>query len=175
MMARRSTLIIAVALAGISTVRADEKLRDLSRYQSIIDRSPFGAVAGAAQEVTQASFAARYGFVGLASDKDGKIVAAVEDKEINPRRTYFLTEGDTFNSIKVVQINWDPSRRDPSRLMLQSGLETATLVYEPRAGGGGSPGPSPGAPPNVVPPIGGPVPPPGARRTPFLRRVIENE
>lgn len=169
----RVRVMIAVALAGLSTARADEKLRDFSRYQAIIDRSPFGAAAGGPTEVVQGSFAARYSFVGLASDKDGKIVAAVEDKEINPRRTYFVSEGDTFNGIKVVRINWDPARRDPSRLMLQSGLETATLVFEPRSGGSGA---APTPPPGIAPPTGGPpIPPPGARRTPFLRRVIENE
>ena len=169
MTTRRFLLLSALAVAGHANARAAEVLKDFSRYQPIIDRAPFGAVAGAQQEAPQASFATRYGFVGLASDRDGKIVAAVEDKEMNPRRTYFVTQGDTFNSVKVVQINWDPARRDPSRLMLQAGLETATLVFEPRAGG------APGAPPTAMPPGGQPPTPPGARRVPFLRRVIENE
>jgi hypothetical protein len=101
----------------------------------------------------------------LVSEADARLVAIIEDREVNPRRSYFMAEGDTFNGIKVAHIE-----RDPSRLVLQQGFETATLAYEPRAGGGSSAPPP--APPSSIRP---PSTPPGARRTPFLRRIIENE
>jgi hypothetical protein len=158
-----------LAVATIAAHAADgvtpEDTRDFSRYQSIIDRSPFGAAASASSAVAQPSFAARYGFVGLVSEADARLVAIIEDREVNPRRSYFMAEGDTFNGIKVAHIE-----RDPSRLVLQQGFETATLAYEPRAGGGSSAPPP--APPSSIRP---PSTPPGARRTPFLRRIIENE
>ena len=130
---------------------------DFGRYQVILDRAPFGASAGAAEAEVQPNFAARYAFIGLVKTKEaGPLLAMIQDKERN--RNYFLAEGDAIpnESVKVLHIE-----RTPSKLVLQQGLETATLAYLPA----GSAAPM-AAPPQ---PTGPAAPMVGRRRIPFIR------
>jgi hypothetical protein len=131
---------------------------DFGRYQVIVDRAPFGANAGAPEAEAQPNFAARYGFIGLVKTQGaGPLLAMVQDKERN--KNYFLAEGETIpnESVKVLHIE-----RSPSKLVLQQGLETATLAYLPT----GSAPPMTTAPPQ---PPGPAAPPVGRRRIPFMR------
>lgn len=149
------TLAACVLFAG-ATVWAVEH-PDFSRYQVILDRAPFGATTGGADAQVQPNFATRFAFVGLVKTQgSGPLMAMVQDKEAN--RTHFLVEGAMITNagVQVVRIE-----RDPSKVVLQQGLETATLAYTP--GGGGSPT-------TMAPQPSGPTAPTmGRRRIPFMR------
>jgi hypothetical protein len=149
-----------------SAVGAVNETHDLGRYQAIIDRAPFCAVAASTAAAAQPNFANRYIFVGVVSTtEDNRPLAIIQDKERN-NRIYFKAEGETIDSVKVMRIE-----QSPAKLVLQQGLEVATLSYQGSAGG---PSPTPTAgmahpTPGTLAP-GMPAQPPGApRRIPFRR------
>jgi hypothetical protein len=135
-----------------------------TRYQAIIDRAPFGTV-GAIGAVAPPGFAARFAFVGVVTTVDtNRALAMIQDRQSN--RTHFKAEGEDVDGIKVLRIE-----RKPAKLVMQQGLEQATLTYEQR--------PSAPAPPNggvAWQPGGVPMPnapsaslPASPRRIPFRR------
>ena len=72
----------------------------------------------------------RYAFVGMVSTTENNHpLAIIQDKEQN-NRIYFKAEGDMIDTIKVVKIG-----QSPPKLVLQQGLEVATLSYQARGGG----------------------------------------
>ncbi|MEI6085654.1 MAG: hypothetical protein WCS70_15325 [Verrucomicrobiota bacterium] len=140
---------------------------DFSRYQIVIDRSPFGPVTGPGPTEAAPGFSQRYQFVALVNSNGGQGVlqAIIFDKEAN--RSYFRAQGDSLdNNVKVERIDLEPPK-----LVLKSGLETAQLTFQARAAG---PAPvaiaRPGMPPQAE---AQPVPLPGQpnviRRIPFRR------
>jgi hypothetical protein len=163
----RNTVIIcalATTLFGL-TVRGDETSHDFSRYQIIVDRSPFGPMSGMAPEVAQPSFSARYTFVGTAKLDDAQpLMAIILDKEGS--RTYFKSEGETIGDATIVKI--EKMDKGPVKLTLKQGLEVATLTMETKASVGAAP-PPPGAQPPAVPGQTLAPPGPGVRRIPFRR------
>jgi hypothetical protein len=158
---------LAVSLFGL-TVLGAETPHDFSRYQVIVDRSPFGPMSGVGPEVAQPPFSARYTFVGTAKlDETQPLMAIILDKEGS--RTYFKSEGETIGDATVFKI--DKEDKGPVKLVLKQGLEVATLVMETKASVGAAP-PAPSAQPQPFIPgqSAAPVPPqPGVRRIPFRR------
>jgi len=137
---------------------------DFARYQPIIERSPFGTV-GPIGAAAPAGFAARFAFVGVVTTVDtNQVLAMIQDKQTN--RTYFKAVGEMIDSVKVLQIH-----ERPAKLVLQQGVEQATLAYEARAATPPPPGAGPGGAvqqplPNGQPPMPLPSVP---RRIPFRR------
>ena len=154
-------LAAATAVAAGARGRAAEQ-QDFSRYQIIIDRTPFGTTGGNPAPDAQPSFSTKFAFVGLVKTESNQaLLAIIQDKEKN--RPYFVGEGETIpnDNVKLVRIE-----RSPSKIVLQQGLETATLVYQ--AHGTAAPvtpvntgAPQPGQPSAPVP---------GRRRIPFMRQ-----
>lgn len=101
---------------------------DFSRYQPIIDRSPFGPVLASGVAEAAPGFAKRYQFVALVNSNsgDGMLQAIIFDREAN--RSYFRAQGETLDrAVKVERIDVDPPK-----LVLKSGLETAQLSFRAR-------------------------------------------
>ena len=141
---------IAVVLAA-PAIGATDEVHDFSRYKVITDRAPFCTATGAAA-AAQPSFAARYVFVGVVSTtEDNRPLAIIEDKERN-NRIYFKAEGETIDSTKVVKVE-----QSPAKLVLQQGLEVATLLYQARGGN--------------LPPAAAPAPGTFTRAQPVQRRI----
>ena len=143
---------------------ATDPAHDFTKYQVILDRAPFGAMT-AGVDTPAPGFSTRYTFVGTFQEAiDRPLMAIIVDKEGN--RVYFKGEGDTMGQVSVVKI--ERPDKGPSKLILKQGLETATLMLEPKAGST----PMPGAPAPAGQP-GQPQPPvpvqPGIRRIPFHR------
>ena len=161
-----STLLMAVSVAPSNSVspRAADA-HDFSRYQIILDRSPFSPPAGSV-DIPQPNFAARFTFIGTAKTNETEpVMAIIQDKEAN-NRIYFKTEGESIGGVTVVRIGQSPG----AKLLLKQGLETATLTLETKASVGAAPAP-PSAPGGAPLPGQPPVPSaqPGARRIPFRR------
>jgi hypothetical protein len=152
-------VLVATTLLSSGAVLAEDT-HDFKRYKIIIDRSPFGPIAGSpAATAAQPSFATRYALVGMVDSNlsEGPVQAIIEDK--GGHRTYFKAEGEMIDDVKVMRIDADP----PQKILLQRGLETGTLTY-PERGGAGAP------PPAVTPQPGpGPMAAPVPRRIPFQR------
>jgi hypothetical protein len=162
-----STLLMAVAVApGGGVSKPSTNAHDFSRYQIILDRSPFSPKEGAA-DAPQPPFASRFSFIGTAqTNEEARVMAILQDKEAN-NRIYFKTEGETIGAVTVVSISQSPG----AKVVLKQGLETATLSLETKAtvGAPGSSAPAPAA--NPLLPGGQPMPgmPSPVRRIPFRR------
>jgi len=172
-MSRHSARDIAILCALAATlvgaaVHAADALHDFSRYQIIIDRLPFGAMAGTGPETPQPPFSAHYTFVGTVKEDETKpLLAIIFDKEGS--QTYFKAEGDTIGDTSVVKI--EKADKGSVKLVLKQGLEVATLFLETKTGVGAAP-PGPGTQPQPVVPGISPTPgtaQPGVRRIPFRR------
>ena len=159
-----STLLMAVAVApGGAGAKASTNAHDFSRYQIILDRSPFSPPAGSA-EVPLPGFATRFTFVGLTkTNEEAPLTAVIQDKEAN-NRIYFKTEGETMGVVTIVSISPSPG----AKVVLKQGLETATLTMETKATvGAAPPAPNPAVNPQLPgQPTGMPA---GVRRIPFRR------
>ena len=144
------TLLMAVAVApGGGTSKTSTNAHDFSRYQIILDRSPFCPPADAIN-APQAPFASRFSFIGTAKTNDNDpVTAIIQDKEAN-NRIYFKTEGDTIGAVTIVSISQSPG----AKVVLKQGLETATLTLETKATVG-APTPAPAAAPAVNPGLPG--------------------
>lgn len=154
---------ISLALLLFAAVPAwAAETSEFARYQPIIDRSPFGTV-GAVGPAAPPGFAARFAFVGIVTTLDTNgALAMIQDKQSN--RTYFKAEGETIETVKVLRIG-----QKPAKLVLQQGLEQATLAYEAPVAAPAVPGAAVqpgGAPPPNMPPMPMPAAP---RRIPFRR------
>jgi hypothetical protein len=170
-MSRRPAKHMAILCALVASltklaVGATDTSHDFSRYQIIVDRLPFGAMAGTGAEVAQPPFSARFTFVGTAQlDEKQPLLAIIQDKEGN--RTHFKAEGETIGDITVVKI--EKADKAQVKLVLKQGLEVATLLMETKASVGATP-PAAGAQPQPFVPGQPPGPvPPGVRRIPFRR------
>lgn len=155
-------ILVSLWLATVATHGAAPA--EFTRYQAIIDRSPFGAV-GAMGVVAPPGFATRFAFVGVVTALDtNRTLAMIQDKQSN--RTYFRAEGESVEGIKVVRIE-----RRPAKLVMQQGLEQATLAYEQRPAAAATSNPAVAGQPSGAPlPIGPGTPLPAApRRIPFRR------
>ncbi len=161
-----STLLMAVAVApGAGVTKPSTNAHDFSRYQIILDRSPFSPPAGSV-DTPQPPFASRFSFIGTAkTNEEARVMAILQDKEAN-NRIYFKTEGETIGAVTIVSISQSPG----AKIVLKQGLETATLSLETKANVG-APGPS--APAPAVNPMLPGLPSPGGpspvRRIPFRR------
>ncbi|HUK82138.1 MAG TPA: hypothetical protein VLZ12_05840 [Verrucomicrobiae bacterium] len=153
--------VVAAVVASVSDVCARETY-EFSRYQVILDRSPFGPVTATEAQGAVPGFAAQLLLVGFVYSNSVLPQAIIEDKQGS--RTYFRAEGELVNDAKVVTI--DLMAR---KVVVQRGLEKATLTVEQRPNKpmpGGAPAQA--QPPGV--PAGAPfTPSPGVRRIPFRR------
>ena len=157
--------VLAGSLVG-SAVHATDALHDFSRYQVIVDRAPFGAMAVGA-DVPQPSFSAHYTFVGTEKVDEKPLTAIIFDKDGS--QTFFKAEGETMGETSVVKI--EKTDKGQVKLVLKQGLEVATLMLETKTGVGAPP-PAPGAQPQPAIPGVSPMPAPvqpGVRRIPFRR------
>ena len=148
--------------------RATDGTRDFARYQVILDRAPFGAMAGAAVDVQQPSFSTRFTFIGTAKEGDKPLMAIVMDKEGN--RVRFVAAGDKIGAVTVVKI--EKVDKAPAKLVLKQDLEVATLLMDSKAAGSGASPAMEVSPPQPMQPGQPPMPgaaQPGARRIPFAR------
>lgn len=163
----RSIIITTLLVTGVTLLSARTSVaaadsHNFSRYQIILDRSPFAPPAGSV-EVQQPNFAARYSFIGTVKpDETNPLMAVIQDKEA-ANRIYFKEEGQTIGAVTVVSIGQSPG----AKLVIKQGLETATLTLETKAsvGPAAPPAPIPGA--SSQPPL--PLGQPGVRRIPFRR------
>ena len=122
---------LAIPVAVVAT-----EVQEFARYQPILDRAPFGAVtaAGAGQEVPQPL--QKFQLVGLVNSngQEGPVQAIIFDKEGN--RSYFLSEGETIaGSVRLTKLEVGP----PVKATLQTGLETASLIFQQRPAGPAGP------------------------------------
>lgn len=151
-----SFVLIAGLLAGMASAETNE----VSRYQVIVDRAPFGQVTPAGAAVAQPGFSTRFQFVGLVYSNSIPL-AIINDAQGN--RPYFRFAGEMIDDVKVVRINTNK----PQQVVLQQGLVQATLGYEERKGGTASATPISPQPPHLFAPTEpGGAPP---RRIPFQR------
>jgi hypothetical protein len=135
------------------------EVHEFARYQVIIERAPFGSVSGR-DEARGPDFAQRYQFVGQVSTKDNQLLVIVHDKTTN--RSYFRAPGENIEDVKVVRLE----RGSPPRLVIQKGVEVATLVLQSRPSISGPASSAPGAAPVPMTPEAGTTP---GRRIPFRR------
>ena len=141
---------------------------DFARYQTIIDRSPFGQVQGAGGALAP-NWLAAWHYVGTAVSYSGNglVQAIIANKENN--HWYFRAESELLDGgITVVKIDLT---QNPPKLILKNGLETGTLTFPERAAVTAmAPAPSPASPAGLP---GMPPAPAGAsptvRRIPFRR------
>ena len=156
-------LLALVVLTGNAlAVTTGGDAGDFARYQSIVDRAPFGAIQGAPTDAAP-NWLARWQYVGntVSNSGNGPVQAILFDKESN--RSYFRAEGEAVDAnVTVVKI--DITQRPP-KVILKNGLETATLTFPERTAVAGVPGNQPPAQ-NPVP---GGAQPPTIRRIPFRR------
>jgi hypothetical protein len=148
-------LVLGGAAGAMLTHGATSANRDFSRYQPIVDRLPFGGANTPAGGVSQPGFATRFTLVGMVSSNypAGALQAILLDKSAQ-NKTYFRAEGETIDGVKIIKINDELPNRS---VVLQQGLETATLIYEARR----TTPPRLGAPlPGVLLPPGAPAPNP---------------
>lgn len=161
-MMHRLIRILPVLWAGCATAFAIET-SDFSRYQPVIDRTPFGAVQGSSTEQGP-KWTERWQYVGntVSNAGNGPLQAILYDKEAN--RSYFRAEGESLDAnVSIVTI--DVVQRPP-KVILKNGLETATISFPDR----GSVAMAPTTPVMVNPtqPAQGTTPP-TIRRIPFRR------
>jgi len=154
------------AMCGMAICAWAQEAKELSRYQVILERMPFGQVGTSSGAIKGPEFAQRFVFVGQVSGITNEVSAIIQD--LATKRTYFKSPGEMIEDVKVVRVD-----RVPPKLLLQKGLETASLLYLPRATVPPAPGVAP-SPPGVVPPTHPPVhgeQPSGImqRRMPFRR------
>jgi hypothetical protein len=151
----------AIALPALAT-----ETTDFSRYQTIVERAPFGAVQGVAQD-TKPNWLERYQYVGniVSNAGNGPVQAILFDKEAS--RSYFRAEGEMLDpDVSVVSI--DINQRPP-KIVLKKGLETGTLTFPERSTVASAPMPSQAAPPVPGMPGAAAAQPPTIRRIPFRR------
>jgi len=156
-----SALLMAVAVVpSAATSKTATNAHDFSRYQIILDRSPFSPPAGSA-DAPQPGFSTRFSFIGTAQmSTDAPVMAFIQDKQDN-NRIYCKTEGESMGAATVVAISQSPR----AKLVLKQGLETATLTLETKATVGPAPAmPNPEFERRPIPGV-----PPGVRRIPFRR------
>ena len=157
---------IGMGLVMLCCASFAEESPDFSRYQALIDRSPFGQVQGAGAELAP-NWIANYVFSGLTQSNagEGAVQAIITTKDNS--HWYFRSEGETIDvSIAVMKIDLNPKQ---PKLVLKNGLETGTLTFPERSTV--SQPVAPGVPPGIAPPQAG-VPsavPPTVRRIPFRR------
>ena len=158
--------ILGLAVAGwIAGAAAAADTPDLSRYQVIMDHTPFGNVTGGNLAESGPGWSSDLVFLGRVTLTNQQVQAVILKKSTN--HSVYKAEGETFDDIKVLRIESGP--RVP-RVVLQRGLEKATLDFQPAGpptavGAAPPPGPpgAPGQPPGM-PPM-----PPTARRLTFRR------
>jgi hypothetical protein len=162
-------LLIAIIMgmgAGIVALTAATESAPFSRYQIIIDQSPFGGNAGGPAGDAPSPLRDQYLLVGVVNEEGQPLQAVIQDRA-NVHRIHFRSEGETINNeVKVVKIE-----ANPAKIVLQKGLDTASLSLQPRTTAA-SPTPvaAPGAP--GAPTMSGAAAPgaPGEpRRIPFRR------
>jgi hypothetical protein len=159
-----ATLLAAVtATVDTGTIARTTDAHSFSRYQVIVDRSPFGTVAAAGTETPQPNFAVRFVFIGTAKLSEKQpLMAIIQDKEAN-NRTFFKSAGDSIGTVSIVRVEKSPT----AKLVLKQGLETATLVLETKtAPGKPIPSAATPAPAGQAPAMSSPSP---VRRVPFQR------
>jgi len=166
------TAVCALAMSvGGALALATDGTHDFARYQVILDKAPFGAMAGTAVDAPQPSFSTRYSWIGTAKEDDQPLMAIILDKEGAGNHVHFVAEGDKMGSVTVVKI--EKVEGTPGKLQLKQDLEVATLTMEAKPGSAAAP--PPGAPQGI--PIGQPPVPgaaqPGARRIPFARGLTK--
>ena len=153
---------LVIALVILSTAVADES-QDFGRYQIIIDRSPFGHVTASGMSGSTPGFAQRFQLVGIVTSTGLPTTpqAVLFDKEAN--RSWFKSEGEMIDgNIRVVKIQ--DSFTNKAKVMLQCGLETATLTFAEH----------PNMPVTTTPPTGQPPQPTSGsipERQPIIGRI----
>jgi hypothetical protein len=153
-----------VFIAGITVAT---ETTDFARYQSIIDRPPFGQVQSTPTDAPP-NWLANYVFCGVVSNSgNAKVQAIITTKDNN--RSVFRAEGETVDSDVTIQ-KIDLSQKS-TKLVLKKGLETGTLAFPERtAVAMAAPGaPLPPGVANPPPGAGGAAVPPTIRRIPFRR------
>ena len=155
----------AVAMIAVGAASAADTL-DFSRYQILIDRGLFGDISKPNQPGQQPPFAEKLALVAVLQSNDaaGPVQVIIEDKgshKTYPPRTEGETIGEGADAVKVVHI----VAEKPESVVVQSGIETATLTFSKTAAASapvpGMPGPMPGVAPMpgpAQPMPGGPEP-----------------
>jgi hypothetical protein len=164
-------LVIAGSLLVGFAGQATETTELPARYQSLIDRSPFGQVQ-AGDAALAPNWLATYVLTGIIQSNSGNgVVQAIISTKDNAH-WYFRTEGEIIEAgVTVFKI--DQSSRQ-TKVVLKNGLETGTLTFAERANVASAAPPAAAAaqPPGLnIPQIPGSTPAPatspGLRRIPF--------
>lgn len=159
--------MMAGGIMMLSLVLALESTGLPPRYQAIVERSPFGQVAGAGGPAAP-NWLASWQYVGnaVSNSGNGTVQAIISNKDNN--HWYFRSEGEVLEGgITIVKIDLT---QNPPKLVLKNGLETGTLTFPERSAVAAvAPAPTPQNPAGVP---GLPQPPGGSptiRRIPFRR------
>lgn len=121
--------ILLSLLAGAGLAQAATEVTPWEHYQAIVERAPFGTVAGATDSGPLPNFATRYVFAGMvpSETQEGGLLAVIFDTEKS--RSELVAPGQTFGDVKLVRLDVDGEN---SKIVLQRGLEPATLRLKPR-------------------------------------------
>jgi hypothetical protein len=118
----RLKMILSILFAGSSAFAA----YDLSRYEAIIDRAPFGKEPPsetAEPARPDGEFARQYRLCMLYKNSDGQLKAGLVSKTNN--KNFFLQVGESGEGLSLVDI-----RLEDGVAVLQQGDETAQLILE---------------------------------------------
>jgi len=159
-------MFVGVGMVFIAGIAGATETADFARYQSIIDRSPFGQVQGTPTDAAP-NWLANYVFSGIiqSNSGNGAVQAIISTKDNN--RWYFRAEGETVDSdVTIQKIDLNP--KSP-KVVLKKGQETGTLSFPERTAVAAPNAPPPPGVANPAPGAGVPAAPPTIRRIPFRR------
>ncbi|MEY2536888.1 MAG: hypothetical protein QOG67_628 [Verrucomicrobiota bacterium] len=156
-MIMRMLSVSLVSVAVFSTWGADvlPKRNDFSRYQSMLDHSPFAVATAAALPAATPSFAKDLYIANAARSPEGDMVtlASAADKNF---KEYLTTKGPNEHGYAIASIEWS-DKVGATKVTVSKdgqfssvGFNQALLSQGPGAGGSG-PQPMPSYQPNQVP------------------------
>ena len=131
----------------------------ISRYQSLIDRSPFALASQSAPAPTapeQPSFAKELVVTGVMRLASGDYYVSIASRDQSQR--FALTKGDDYNGISIANIAWSDDM-GKTKVTIKRGMEVAVISFDEVSIRGGTSA-APGVPPvGIVPmPMGAPNP-----------------
>jgi len=159
-MNRTICFVISLGLLLVGTIRADEivpKRTEFSRYQAMLDRSPFAVATAAALPAATPSFAKDIYIANAARSPEGDLVTlnSASDKNF---KEYLTTKEPNLHGYGIANIEWS-DRIGATKVTVSKDGQFATVTFN-QALLSSSPGA--GQPPGFTPPQPQPQPQQGA-------------